>query len=233
MSLWSLWLFVGAEGALNLAPTLTTNPLQITVIGVVVAIVFLASIVGTLGWMLRLPKETERTRTATKAVRSVNKLSRILVPLIRKNDVTDRIVALAAQMARPRNGSVELLAVTEVPFMLPLDARVEEDEKQILELLDRAESVASHYGIKVTKRVLKARSAGAAIVREAEDRGVDLILIANSPVRVRGNLQQVDPAVEYVLKNAPCEVLVLSQGQASIMSDARSETEEVMMAGRA
>ena len=87
---------------------LTTNPLQITVIGVAIAIVFLASIVGILGWMLRVPKETERTRTATKAVRSVNKLSRILVPLIRKNDVTDRIVALAAQMARPRNGSVEL-----------------------------------------------------------------------------------------------------------------------------
>jgi hypothetical protein len=213
---------------------LTTNPLQITVIGVAIAIVFLASIVGILGWMLRVPKETERTRTATKAVRSVNKLSRILVPLIRKNDVTDRIVALAAQMARPRNGSVELLAVIEVPFMLPLDAHVDEDEKQVLELLDRAGSVASHYAIRVTKRVLKARAAGVAIVHEAEDRAVDLILIANSPVRVRGNLQQVDPAVEYVLKNAPCEVLVLSQGLTNVMSDARREMgEEVMMAGRA
>src|SRR5438552_16362129 len=99
----------------------TTNPLQITFIGVLIAILFLASIVSVLGWMLRLPKETERTRTATRAVRSVNKLTRILVPLLHKNETTDRIVALAAQMVQHRNGNVEVLAVIEVPFMLPLD----------------------------------------------------------------------------------------------------------------
>jgi nucleotide-binding universal stress UspA family protein len=190
----------------------TTNPLQITLISVLIAIVFLASIVGVLGWMLRLPKETERTRTATRATRSVNKLTRILVPLLSMSEATDRIVALAAQMVRSRNGSVELLAVIEVPFTLPLDARVEEDEKRALELLDRAESVAKQCVTAVKKRILKARNAGPAIVHEAESRAVDLILMANTPVRVRGNLQQIHPAVDYVMKNAPCEVLVLSQG---------------------
>src|SRR6266516_5926288 len=146
--------------------TVTTNPLQITFIGVVIALVFLASIVGVLGWMLRLPKETERMHTATKAVRSVNKLTRILVPLLKKNEKTDRSVALAAQMARHRNGNVEVLAVIEVSFMLPLDAKVEEDEKYARELLDRAESVAMQSATKVKKRILKARNAGAAIVRE-------------------------------------------------------------------
>ena len=188
----------------------TINPLLLNPIGIVIAILFLASIVSVLGWMLRLPKETERTRTATRAVRSVNKLTRILVPLLHKNETTDRIVALAAQMVQHRNGNVEVLAVIEVPFMLPLDARVEEDEKYALELLDCAESVAMQSAIKVKKRILKARHAGTAIVREAEEKAVDLIIIANTPVRVRGNVQQIDPAVEYVMKNAPCEVLVLS-----------------------
>ena len=190
----------------------TTNPLQITFIGVLIAIVFLASIVGVLGWMLRLPKETERTRTATRATRSVNKLTRILVPLLSMSEATDRIVALAAQMVRSRNGSVELLAVIEVPFTLPLDARVEEDEKRALEAIDRAESIVRQTVTTVNKRVLKARNAGPAIVHEAEGRCADLILMANTPVRVRGNLQQIHPAVDYVMKNAPCEVLVLSQG---------------------
>src|SRR5229473_1682630 len=107
----------------------TTNPLQVTLIGVLIAIVFLISIVGVLGWMLRLPKETERTRTATRAVRSVNRLTRILVPVLAKDDATDRIVALAGQMAQQRNGHVDLLAVIEVPFTLPINAHVEEDEK--------------------------------------------------------------------------------------------------------
>src|SRR5215469_9060246 len=169
-----------------------TNPLQITFVGTVIAVVFLASIVGVLGWMFRLPKETERTRTATRAVRSVNRLTRILVPLLSKGEATDRIVALAAQMVQSRGGNVELLAVIEVPFTLPLNARVEVDEKRALELLDRAEWVArkcaagmNKPGVK--KRILKARSAGPAIVGEAEMEGADVILMANTHVGVRGN----------------------------------------------
>jgi nucleotide-binding universal stress UspA family protein len=197
-----------------------TNPLQITVIGVLIAILFLASIVGVLGWMLRLPRETEQARIATKAVRSVNKLGNILVPLLGRNEVTDRIVALAMQMARQRNGRVEFLAVIQVPFTLPLNAQVEHDEKLALEALERAESVAAQCGarstVQVSKRILKAREIGAAIVREAEEQIVDLILLANMPVRVRGSMQQIDPAIEYVMRNAPCEVLVLSQGRAGV-----------------
>lgn len=198
------------------ALAVATNPLQITFIGVLIAIVFLVSIVGVLGWMLRLPKETERTRTATQAVRSVNRLTRILVPVLAKSEATDRIVALATQMIRQRNGHVDLLAVIEVPFTLPINAHVEEDEKLALELLGRAEAVATQCGTRngnrISRRILKARNAGAAIVREAEEQAVDLILIARTSVRVRGNMQQVNPAIDYVMKNSPCEVLILSPG---------------------
>ena len=201
----------------------TTNPLQVTFTGVLIAIAFLVSIVGVLGWMLRLPKETERTRTARVAVRSVNRLTRILVPVLAKGDATDRIVALAAQMIRQRNGHVDLLAVIEVPFTLPINAHVEEDEKYALELLERAESVAAQCGTRngnrISRRILKARNAGAAIVREAEEQAVDLILIARTSVRVRGNMQQVNPAIDYVMKNAPCEVLVLSPGHSTTASN--------------
>jgi nucleotide-binding universal stress UspA family protein len=201
----------------------TTNPLQVTFIGVLIAIAFLVSIVGVLGWMLRLPKETERTRSARVAVRSVNRLTRILVPVLAKGDATDRIVALAAQMIRQRNGHVDLLAVIEVPFTLPINAHVEEDEKYALELLERAESVAAQCGTRngnrISRRILKARNAGAAILREAEEQAVDLILIARTSVRVRGNMQQVNPAIDYVMKNAPCEVLILSPGHSTAASN--------------
>ncbi len=213
--------------------TVTTNPLQVTFIGVLIAIAFLISIVGVLGWMLRLPKETERTRTATQAMRSVNRLTRILVPVLAKNEATDRIVALAAQMIRQRNGHVDLLAVIEVPFTLPINAHVEEDEKHALELLERAAAVATQCGARngnrISRRILKARNAGAAIVREAEEQAVDLILIARTSVRVRGNMQQINPAIDYVMKNSPCEVLVLSPGYNSAASNGEGsrETERV------
>lgn len=200
----------------------TTNPLQITAINVVIALLFLGSIVGVIGWMLRLPKVTEQRRTTTRAVRSVNQLAHVLVPLLNRNEATDRIVALATQMARQRNGTVEVLAVIEVPFTLPLNAHGEDEEQAALLALDRAASVAAQCVVRGTrssfrlsKRILKTRERGVAIVREAEEQGVDLILLANTPVRVRGTMQQVDPAVEYVMKNAPCEVLTLSQGRAT------------------
>lgn len=202
---------------------LIINPLSTPLLnpfGILVALLFIVSIAAVLGWMLRVPKETEQTVTASKAVRSMSKMTRILVPLLHGNETTDRAVALAAQMTRHRSGNVEVLAVLEVPHMLPLDARVEMDEKRASAYLERAESVAAHSSIKVIKRILKARSAGAAIVREAEEKAVDLIIIANNPQKVRGTIQQIDPTVEYVMKNAPCEVLVLSQVH---MSDAMQQ----------
>ncbi len=216
----------------------TPLPLNITPIGVILAIVLLCSIVGILGWMLRLPKETERTIAATRVVRSVQKQVRILVSLLGSEEVNNRMVALATQIAHYRNGEVELLAVIEVPFTLPLDARVERDEREAQEKLEHAYVVVAHAlggnrnGTRVRKRLLKARSAGAAIVREAEDHATDLMLIANRPAAVRGASQQIDPAVEYVMKNAPCEVLVFSQARAPIVQKyiAEEETRRVKAA---
>jgi hypothetical protein len=210
----------------------TTNLLEVTFVSVVTAIQFLVSIVGVLGRMFRLPKETEHTRTIARATRSVSKLTRILVPLLSKSEATDRIVALAAQMVRSRNGNgnVELLAVLEVPFTLPLDARVVEDEKLAIETLDRAESVAKQKVTAVNKRIVKARNAGPAIVREAEIQAADLILMANTPIRVRGNAQHIHPAVDYVMKNAPSEVLVLSQGHVDAIHNGGAEAEKTGMA---
>jgi len=212
------------------AQMLETSPMVMSPIGIVIAIIFAVSILALLGWMLHLPKETESTRTAAQAVRSVKNLRRILVPLLNMNDATDRIVALAAQMAQYRDGYVELLAVIEVSFMLPLNAYVEEDQRLALALLDRAEVIARRYTTNLTKRILKARMAGLAIVGEAEERPIDMILIANSPTRMRRGMQQLDPAVEYVLKNAPCEVLVLSQGQRAVISQRTGEMKESSIA---
>src|SRR5260370_4269299 len=126
-------------------------------------------------------------------------------------------------------GDDEVVGVIEVAFKVPLNARVEEDEKRALELLDRAESVARRCvtGMNktgVNKRILKARNAGPAIVREAEMQAADLVLMANTPVRPRGNAQQINPAVDYVMKNAPCDVLVLSRGRAGIAQNGAGDS---------
>src|SRR5260370_14939805 len=135
----------------------TLNPKVITPVGVMIAVLFLGSIIGIVGWMLRLPKETEHTRTATRAMRSVNKLTYILVPLLSSSEATDRIVALAAQMVYSRNGRAELLAVIEVPPMLPLDAPLHEGEKRAQAALDRAQTISRQPAAHRRKHTLTAR----------------------------------------------------------------------------
>ncbi len=56
---------------------------------------------------------------------------------------------------------------------------------------------------------MRARSIGQAIVAEAALRGSDLIVLG-SAARWRRQSAFFSPTVDYVLRNAPCEVLVVA-----------------------
>ena len=64
---------------------------------------------------------------------------------------------------------------------------------------------------------MRARSIGHAIVEEAEARGVDLIVLGSSP-RWRRQSRFFSPTVDYVLRHAPCEVLVVAFPQGVLES---------------
>jgi len=57
--------------------------------------------------------------------------------------------------------------------------------------------------------VVRARSIGHAIVNEAASRGVDVIVLGSSP-RWRRQSRFFSPTVDFVLRAAPCEVLVVA-----------------------
>ena len=58
-------------------------------------------------------------------------------------------------------------------------------------------------------RLLRGRTAGAEIVREAERRGTEIIVIGAPRKDIGGRKRTVfGHTVDYVLKNAPCRVMV-------------------------
>ena len=59
----------------------------------------------------------------------------------------------------------------------------------------------------VLTELLQAREAGPAIVDEAVERGIDLIIMAISYKKPFGEFD-LGSTVPYVLKNAPCRVLI-------------------------
>ena len=73
--------------------------------------------------------------------------------------------------------------------------------------------------VEVHPSVVRARTVGAGIVQAARDRGVEVIVMgAEPPTRIRGGAMlggiggsrpaEIGPVTEYVLRRAPCRVLV-------------------------
>jgi trk system potassium uptake protein TrkA len=69
--------------------------------------------------------------------------------------------------------------------------------------------VAAEHGVTVEGKIVRARAIGEAIVEEAGSEGVDLIVIGSAP-RWRRQARFFNPTVDYVLRNAPCEVMVIA-----------------------
>ena len=82
--------------------------------------------------------------------------------------------------------------------------------------LDEARRIGDSYGVGVIPRLLRGRSAGAEIVGEAARRGTEIIVIG-APRKDIGRRKRAvfGETVDYVLKNAPCRVMVTaSSGEA-------------------
>jgi APA family basic amino acid/polyamine antiporter len=137
----------------------------------------------------------------------------ILVP-VKPGRASEEAMDLAARFATERGASIAAVSVVEVPLELPLDTRQEEEEAAADEALDRAAAIAELYGVEVTGRLVRGRSAGRAIVDEAVRRGSEIILMG-APRRDRPRRAVFSDTVDFVLKNAPVRVMVAAGRRAA------------------
>ena len=114
-------------------------------------------------------------------------------------------VALACDIARKNKGNVHVVHVIEVDRSLPLTAEIESAEQAGDEILANAEQVSREQGFSVEGAILHAREASPAIVDEAIERNVDLIIMGTDYTQPFGEFQ-FGKVVEHVMRNAQCEV---------------------------
>jgi APA family basic amino acid/polyamine antiporter len=150
----------------------------------------------------------------------------ILVPIF-GTELDDDIVSTAGRLADAADEpgetppKLEVIYVLDLPLTVPLDARPPQDRVDVANrALQRAMEVGEEYEtVEVATSVVRARDVGAGIVQAARDRGVELIVMgAEPPTRVRGGAvlggvggsrpAEIGPVTEYVLKKAPCRVLI-------------------------
>jgi APA family basic amino acid/polyamine antiporter len=130
----------------------------------------------------------------------------ILVPVFDEK-LDDEIVGTAGRLAIPagRDAGAEgrprldLVYVIEVPLTLPLDANLGQEEmERANKAIGRAMDVAGEYqDLDVTSRVVRARSRGIGGQRPPE----------------------IGEVTEYVLKKAPCRVLLTAPAEVAQIAD--------------
>jgi APA family basic amino acid/polyamine antiporter len=140
----------------------------------------------------------------------------VLVPVVSRRE-SEAAVDLACRLASERRGAIVALTVLEVPLELPLDAELPESlERKAHELLDEVRAIGDAYGVEVVGRLVRARRAGRAIVEEAERRNSEIVVMGaprHDEHRRRGRI--FGGTVDYVLKNAPCRVMVAAAPRAA------------------
>jgi APA family basic amino acid/polyamine antiporter len=134
--------------------------------------------------------------------------SKILVPM-KLGEIGEEMLATAVKLAQDRGASVEALHVIRVPMELDLEAELVDEEERAEASLAEAKLLGADYGVTVEGRTVRARSIGQAIVQEARDQGADLIVLGSAP-RWRRQSRFFSPTVDYVLKKAPSEVLIVA-----------------------
>jgi basic amino acid/polyamine antiporter, APA family len=140
---------------------------------------------------------------------------RLLVPVV-PGTASDEAVDVACGLAAERGARISAMTVIEVPLELPLSAELEDEERRAHRELGEARALGESYGVTVLERLVRARSAGRAIVEEAERRGTEIIVIG-APRKGEGRRGRgvFGSTVDYVLRNAPCRVMVAASREAA------------------
>lgn len=133
--------------------------------------------------------------------------SLVLVP-INGTECDNRAVDLALMLARRDRATVVVIYIVVVPQHLPLDHEMTEEVSRGEAVLRNAEEFAVGTGRDIDVELLQSRAAGSAIVDEAIQRQASAIVMATGLYRRAGTVTFGRTTVPYVLKNAPCEVIV-------------------------
>jgi len=134
---------------------------------------------------------------------------KILVPVI-GTEADEEAMRLACRLAKKDKGKILAIYSIKIKRALPLDAEIESETQKAEAVLDHIEMVAEEQDYEIDTDVLQAREAGPAIIDEVVEQGVDLILMG---VKYKSRFGQfsLGHVVPYVLKNAPCPVILYQQ----------------------
>ena len=130
--------------------------------------------------------------------------------MVALNDLesVDDLIKLACQVSKGLECQVVALHVVEVTPSLPLDAEAEVlDEPGKRVLAQARETAAKCFSSEIITRLVRARSAGEAIVGETEDTHTELLIMGHRRKTPLGEIF-LGSTSQHVARHARCRVII-------------------------
>ncbi|MBI3914494.1 MAG: universal stress protein [Chloroflexi bacterium] len=128
------------------------------------------------------------------------KYTSILVP-VSGLAVNDEAIRLACELARKEKAKILAVHVIEVERGAALDAEQSAPIQRAEKILEHAQLAAKSAGGSIETDLLQSRAAGPALVDEAIERNIDLVIVG-VPYRERLGNFQLGATATFLLKNA-------------------------------
>ncbi len=139
----------------------------------------------------------------------------IVVPLV-EGEQARQAMHVASRLAAEKRSTIVAMRVIVVPLDQPLNAELPEQEALADALFDKAHDIGELYGVRVVERLARDRSAGAAIVAEADRRDAEIVVMGAPRLPHRTRTSAIfGKTADYVLRNAQCRVMIAAARRAA------------------
>lgn len=185
--------------------------IHITTAGIIAACASMFSVSATLWWMLHPPKT--KADIAAKNAEQVLRQQLGTVIVVFSSDIrSEHMMALASRLARGQKSELLATYIIEVPFTLPTNAVMEEEDRTALDALASAEAIAKGKGIDVRTEVVHHRQTAQAVLDIAKRERADLIIMG-SYREGKYTGAPLGRDIERIAAEAKCDVLIGVEGK--------------------
>ena len=185
--------------------------LQITWIGAVCAFATVIATISVLYWMLHPPQS--KAYIAAKAAESQLRRTMATTIVVFSSEIrSEHMMVLASRLARGSKTELMAVYVIEVPFTLPTQAPMEDEDRIALDTLAAAEQIAKNHGVDVRTEIVHHRFTTQAVLELAKRETADLIVIGS--FREGGYTgAPLGRTIEAIAASAKCDVLIGVEGK--------------------
>ncbi len=191
--------------------SLEGGTIHVTIVGALIALLIAAAIGATLWWMLHPPTSFVQ-KLAKEAETELERMVGSIMVVFSPDILSGHMMALAAKLARGERSELLAVYVIEVPYTLPPDAEMPVEERDALDALGAAETIATNSDVTLRTETIKARSTKQAVLDIAKRERANLIILGSfREGKYTG--APLGRTIEEIAAEAKCDVLIGVEGK--------------------